>query len=458
MVHPFAGKPLLQWPLDALRAVGARPLVAVVGPRSDDGVAELRSLCGDDVEFAVQRQKKGTGHAVLAARSRMAGYRGPVLVMAGDLPLLRPRTLRRLVRAQKQTGDGIALLCATVDEPHGWGRIVRRGRRVGAIVEQRDATAEQRAIREVNVGVYCLRASLLFDLLPKIKPDNAQGELYLTDIIELALARGARVSSVAVDPGEVGQVNSRRELAALEAVVRRQINDRWMAAGVSLGDPATTYIDPDVRIGRDTVIGPNVHLRGATRIGAGCQIDGSSFLTDSRVGDGVHLRFGVVMTETRVGKRCLIGPFAHLRPGSRLADDVHIGDFVETKNASLAAGAKANHLAYLGDTEIGRQTNIGAGTITCNYDGFAKHRTVIGDRVMIGSDTQLVAPVRVGDDVYVASGTTVLRDVPPGSLVFNPRRQSERSGWVAERRRREAKKVKTVVKAQKGVKARTRKG
>ncbi len=411
----------------------SRTLAVVVSP----GSAELRAACGEDVSFGVQRQPRGTGHAVLAARSQLAGHDGPVLVLAGDLPLLHAQSLRRLVKAQRDVDDGIALLTANIDDPHGWGRIVRKGRRIDSIVEERDADEEQRAIGEVNVGVYCLRASLLFELLRKVKPNNAQGEIYLTDIIELALLRGRAIKGVSVDPTQVGQVNSRRELAQLEAVFRSQINERWMAAGVTIEDPSTAYIGPEVRIGRDTVIGPNVHLRGRTKIGAECRIDGSSFVTDSKVGDGVHLRFGVMMTEVVVGRDCLIGPFAHLRPGTKLGDRVHIGDFVETKNSSLADGTKANHLAYIGDAEIGRDTNVGAGTITCNYDGFRKHRTIVGERVQIGSDTQLVAPIRLGDDVYVASGSTVRHDVAAGHLVYNPRSQAEQEGWVERRRARE---------------------
>lgn len=436
LLHPLSGKALVRWPLDALRALGASPTIVVVRP--DD--AELRAACGAGVDFAVQRVAKGTGHAVLAARTKLASHRGPVLVMAGDLPLLRIQTLRKLVQAHSRLDDGLALLTADIDDPHGWGRIVRKGKLVDSIVEQRDATAEQRAIREVNVGVYCIDARLLFELLRQVRPDNVQGEIYLTDIVALALRRGCQVRPVSVDAAEVGQVNSRRELVRLEALLRTQTNERWMAAGVTIIDPDTTYIGPDVRVGSDTFIGPNVHLRGATRIGKHCQIDGSAFITDSAIGDGVHLRFGVVMTEAKVGRDCLIGPFAHLRPATRLGAGVHIGDFVETKNATLADGAKANHLAYIGDAEIGRETNVGAGTITCNYDGFRKHRTVVGDRVQIGSDTQLVAPVRLGNDVYVASGSTVRRNVPAGSLVYNPRDQVERDGWVAERRARERKK------------------
>jgi bifunctional UDP-N-acetylglucosamine pyrophosphorylase/glucosamine-1-phosphate N-acetyltransferase len=236
---------------------------------------------------------------------------------------------------------------------------------------------------------------------------------------------------LAVEVAEVAQINSRAELAAVEGLMRRRIVESWMDAGVSFEDPATAYIGPEVRLGRDTHIGPNVHLRGRTVIGERCRLDGSAYLTDTTVGDDVLLRFGVVSSEAEIGDRCQIGPFAHLRPATRLGAGVHIGDFVETKNARLGEGTKANHLAYLGDAEIGREVNIGAGTITCNYDGYAKHRTVIGDRVQVGSDSTLVAPVTIGDDAYIATATTVRSDVPAGgALVFNPRQQEQRAGWV----------------------------
>jgi bifunctional UDP-N-acetylglucosamine pyrophosphorylase/glucosamine-1-phosphate N-acetyltransferase len=434
LVHPFGGRPLIEWPLAALRKVGAEPLVVVVGPQA----ADLRSACGDGVAFAVQRQPRGTGHAVLTARSALRGFRGDVIILNGDLPFLRPQSLGRLVQCHRNRRAGLTLLTASVGDPGGWGRI-RRGRGgVEAIVEDRDASPSESEIHEVNVGLYCVEAKLLFSLLGKVKPDNAQGEIYLTDIVAGALRRGVVVADLRVAADEVGQINNRQELAAMEKQLREKINAKWMARGVTLEDPDTAYIGPDVRIGRDTVIGPNVHLRGRTRIGSDCRIDGSSFLTDSVIGAAVHLRFGVVMTEVKVGRGCQIGPFAHLRPGSQLSAEVHIGDFVETKNATIGARTKANHLAYIGDAEIGRDTNIGAGTITCNYDGFHKYTTVIGDRVQVGSDTQLVAPVRLADDVYVASGSTVRNDVGRGALVFNPREQQERRGWVAARRQREA--------------------
>ncbi len=422
------------WPLEAVRATGADPIAVVVGREAD----AVREACGAGVTFAVQSEPGGTGHAVLAAEWVFAGFTGSVLVVNADLPLLRPETLRRLVAAQRTTGAGLSMLTATVSEPRGWGRVIRSGGLVAGIVEECDATDEQRAIREVNVGAYCVDSAVLFTTLHGLAPDNAQGEIYLTDVARRAVQAGIQVADVTVDAGEVGQINSRGELADMEKMLRDQINAKWMEAGVTLEDPDTAYIGPGVTIGRDTVIGPNVHLRGRTHVGEGCCFDGSAFLTDAIVGDRVHVRFGVVMTEARIGEGCQIGPFAHLRPSTLLAEEVHIGDFVETKNAVIGRRTKANHLAYIGDAQIGSESNIGAGTITCNYDGFRKHRTVIGDRVQVGSDTQLVAPVTLGDDVYVASGTTVRKDVPAGALVFNPRQQAQRSGWVAARRARES--------------------
>ncbi len=433
LVHPLAGRPAISWLLGALGELAVTPVVVVVPADAD----ELRATCGDGVRFAVQAEPRGTGHAVQAAAAALADFDGSLLLLYGDLPLLRAETLTRLVEAHRTGGGELTLATGIVDDPHGWGRIVRADGRVAGIVEQRDATAAQRAIREVNVGLYCVRARLLFDLLRRVRPDNAQGELYLTDIIGLAAADGVAIADLPVDLAEVAQINSRAELAAVERQVRARIVAGWMDAGVSFDDPATAYIGPDVRIGRDSVIGPNVHLRGRTVLGERCRLDGSAFLTDVTLADDVLLRFSVVLTEADVGPGCQIGPFAHLRPATRLGAGVHIGDFVETKNAHLGDGSKANHLAYLGDAEIGRDVNIGAGTITCNYDGFAKHRTVIGDRVQVGSDTTLIAPLTIGDDAYIATATTVRHDVPPGGvLVFNPREQQERPGWVEDFRAR----------------------
>jgi bifunctional UDP-N-acetylglucosamine pyrophosphorylase/glucosamine-1-phosphate N-acetyltransferase len=444
LVHTLGGRPMIHWLLDRLRELGADPIVVVVGHDADS----VRAACGSGISFAVQKQPRGTGHAVLAARDALRGFAGDVLVINGDLPMIGTETLRRLVTAHQAAGSVLTLLTAIVDDSKGWGRIVRDRRSISGIIEERDASEEQRQIREVNVGVYCVKADVLFPLLERVTPDNAQGEIYLTDVVGRAVDAGIHIGGVVARASEVGQINSRKELAAMEKTLRAQINGKWMDAGVTLEDPDTAYIGPEVTIGRDTVIGPNVRLIGRTVIGEGCRLDGSAYLTDTRMGDRVHLRFGVVATESEIGDGCIIGPFAHLRPKTRLAEKVHIGDFVETKNASVGPRTKANHLTYLGDTEIGADSNIGAGTITCNYDGFKKHRTVIGARVQIGSDTQLVAPVTVADDVYVASGTTVRRDVAPGSLVFNSRQEVHRAGWVESFRKRDTRVKAAAPKAQ----------
>ncbi len=436
VLHHLGGRPLISYPLAALRSAGVDPIVVVVGYQAE----AVRAACAPyAVRFAVQAEQRGTAHAAQRARSALRGFDGDLFLVYGDLPFVRPDTFGRLVAAHRQAKASISLLTATVDDPTGFGRVVRDGHgRVARIVEERDATDAERAIGEINVGVYCVDAGFLFRTLEHVRPGNVQGEFYLTDIVGLALAEGARVAGVAAAAVEGAQISSRGDLAEREKTLRDEINRKWMAAGVTLEDPATAYIGPDVMIGRDTVIGPNVILRGATRLGQGCTLDGSALITDTTIGDKVHVKFGVVMTAATLADDVQVGPFAQLRKGTHLGRQVHIGDFVETKEAVIGARSKANHHAYLGDTEIGEDVNIGAGTITCSYDGFRKHRTVIGHRVQVGSDSQFVAPLRVGDDAYIATATTVRRDVPPGALVFNSKDQQLRAGWVAARRAREA--------------------
>jgi bifunctional UDP-N-acetylglucosamine pyrophosphorylase/glucosamine-1-phosphate N-acetyltransferase len=307
------------------------------------------------------------------------------------------------------------------------------------IVEQRDLTPGERDISEVNAGVYCAEPNFLFEALKEIRNDNQQGEFYLTDIVARACEAGCPAGFVSVsDPLEVLGINTREELERMEKEVRLRINREWMARGVTLEDAETTYIDPEVLIGPDTRVGPNTHLKGRTRIGEECTIDGSAYLTDVEVGDRSRIHFGVVATGAHLEGEVEIGPFAHLRPGTRLQRRVKIGNFVEVKNSSIGPGTKANHLSYIGDATVGSETNIGAGTITCNYDGFQKHPTVIGDRVQVGSDVQLVAPVEVGDDAYIGAGTTVTQKVLPGALALSRVPQTQTEGWVARRRKKQA--------------------
>jgi len=329
-------------------------------------------------------------------------------------------------------------MTASLDVAKGYGRILRDARgKIAGVVEERDATGAQKRIREVNAGVYVASPQFLFSALEQVKNHNQQGEYYLPDVVAIGLTREKEIATVHVDdPREMMGVNTREELAAMEKLFQERINRKWMDAGVTLKDPETTYIEEEVTIGKDTVIGPNSHLRGRTVIGERCQIDGSAYLTDTELDDDVHLLFSVVITSSRIASGAIVGPFAHLRPGTSLGRNVHIGNFVEVKQATVGDGTKANHLTYLGDVTIGRETNIGAGTITCNYDGFNKYRTSIGDRVQVGSDSTLVAPISLGDDVYVATATTVRHDVPAGALVFNERREAVREGWTERKRKK----------------------
>lgn len=435
VLHELAGRPLIAYPLDALRSVGADPVVVVVGYQEE----AVRAACAPYATlFARQKEQRGTGHAVRMAAPALRDFVGDVLLVNGDLPFLTAASFRSLVRSHQRSGAAVSLLTAEIDAPAGFGRIVRERGRVAGIVEDKDADAEQRAIREINVGLYCARSEFLFPALRKLRPANAQSELYLTDIVEQAHRAGLAIGDARADIAEGAQVSTLADLAAHEKTMRQRINLGWMERGVTMIDPETTYIGPAVEIGADTVIGPNVTMRGTTRIGRGCRFDGTAMLTDAQLGANVHVKLGVVITDAVVGAGAMIGPFAQLRPGSDLGEGVHIGNFVETKKAKLGAGTKANHLAYLGDAEIGADTNIGAGTITCNYDGFNKHKTTIGDRVQVGSDTTLVAPLHVGDDAYIATASTVRKDVGAGVLFFNVRRDMERPGWVEARRREEA--------------------
>jgi bifunctional UDP-N-acetylglucosamine pyrophosphorylase / glucosamine-1-phosphate N-acetyltransferase len=435
VLHPLGGKALFLHALEAARRLDPKITTVVIG----HGAEAVRQACSDpQVSWAVQDQQLGTGHAVLCAQPVFKDFSGDVLILSGDVPLVREQTLRALIERHRSRSAALTLLTAQLGMPRGYGRILRdsHGALTGT-VEEKDASDSQRAIREVNAGIYLARADFLFAALTGVKNDNQQREYYLPDIVAIGLANEANIETLIVDDTrEMMGINSREELAFMEKTLRDRINSKWMSAGVTLKDPDTTYIDDGVTIGKDTVIGPNTQLCGKTAIGAGCRIDGSAFISDASVGDGVHLRFSVVLTDCRVDRGAIIGPFAHLRPGTDLGANVHIGNFVEVKEAKLGEGTKANHLTYLGDVTIGRDTNIGAGTITCNYDGFHKYKTRIGDRVQVGSDTTLVAPISLGDDVYVATASTVRHDVPAGALVFNQREERVRDGWTEEKRRK----------------------
>jgi bifunctional UDP-N-acetylglucosamine pyrophosphorylase/glucosamine-1-phosphate N-acetyltransferase len=433
VLHALGGKPLFLYPLAAAQGLGPGKIVIVVGHGAD---SVQRAYPGSDVSWVVQEQQLGTAHAVRCARQSFAGFSGDILILSGDVPLIQQKTLETMIRMHGERRAALTLMTAYLESPTGYGRILRDSNgTITGTVEERDASPCDKQIREVNAGVYVASADFLFAAVEQVNNDNRQGEYYLPDIVAIGLAQNQRIAAFQVaDPREMMGINTREELAAMEKTLRERINGKWMEAGVTLKDPQTTYIDESVTIGRDTVIGPNTHLRGRTVIGERCQIDGSAFLTDTELEDNVHLLFSVVMTSSRVASGAIVGPFAHLRPGTALGRNVHIGNFVEAKQATIGDGTKANHLTYLGDCTIGRETNIGAGTITCNYDGFKKYRTTIGDRVQVGSDSTLIAPVSLGDDVYVATATTIRRDVPAGALVYNEREERVREGWTERKR------------------------
>jgi bifunctional UDP-N-acetylglucosamine pyrophosphorylase/glucosamine-1-phosphate N-acetyltransferase len=439
VLHRVAGQPLLSRVIYTTQRLHPDRLVVVVGHQA----AEVQRICGgSEVEFALQNEQRGTGDAVRAAVPHFSDFSGDILIVCGDTPLLTTATLARFIEQHKSRHAVLSVLTVCLDDPAQYGRVIRaRNEQIVKIVEARDASAEEQAVREINTGIYCVRADFLFSALERLQPLNTQKEYYLTDIVAQAVSAELPTQAVVTsDPTEVGGINSREELATMEKTRQAQLRSHWMAAGVTLEDPDTVYIDEEVTIGQDTVIGPNTHLKGKTIIGARCRIDGSAYIENCRLGDDVRVHFSVVMSDSELGQQTAVGPFAHLRGGAVLAPRAEIGNFVEVKKSVIGEHTKAKHLSYIGDTDIGRDTNIGAGTITCNYDGFRKHRTKIGDRVQVGSDTTLVAPITIHDDVYIATATTVRHDVPAGALVFNSRREEVREGWTAAKRAQEAEK------------------
>jgi bifunctional UDP-N-acetylglucosamine pyrophosphorylase/glucosamine-1-phosphate N-acetyltransferase len=433
VLHHLSGTPLFLHVLRAAQQLEPCRIAVIVG---HGAAAVQQAYPGDELCWVIQKEQLGTAHAVLCAEPTFHGFTGDILILSGDVPLIRENTLKRLVDHHRGQQGAVTLLTAKLQDPKGYGRIVRDDKQqITRIVEEKDASDLQKQLREVNAGIYVVAAPFLFPALSGVNNQNLQREYYLPDIVAIALREGRTVANLQVDDArEMMGINTREELARMEKSLQEAVNRKWMAEGVTLKDPATTYIEQAAIIGKDTVIGPNTHVCGTTTIGERCRIDGSAYLTDAHLGDEVHLRFSVVLSSCRVANAAIIGPFAHLRPGTELGRNVHIGNFVEAKEARVGDGTKANHLTYLGDVTIGCDSNIGAGTITCNYDGFQKYQTTIGDRVQVGSDSTLVAPISLGDDVYVATATTVRHDVPDGALVFNDRQERLREGWTEQKR------------------------
>jgi len=427
VLHPVAGRSMVCAPVRLCQELDCEKTVLIIGHGAD---RVQQTLEQETVEFALQEQQLGTGHALLCAESSLQNFSGTLLLLCGDVPLLRRQTLERLLAYHAEQQAAVTVLTAEMANPHGYGRIVRDGEEVLRIVEEKDASAKEKVIREINTGIYAFEAPLVFEALKTVGRDNAQGEYYLTDVLEIARRQGRKVRAISVtDPDEPMGINDRVQLAEANAIMRRRINEEHMRAGVTLLDPATTYIDAGVEIAPDCVLHPGVHLRGTTRLGANSVVEPGVIVTDCIIGEHAHLKAGSVMAESTLGPHCAIGPMAHLRPGTVLAGNNKLGNFVETKKAQLAEKAQASHLTYIGDAEVGRNVNIGCGTITCNYDGVNKHRTVIEDDVFVGSDTQFIAPVRIGRNSLIAAGSTITKDVPPDSLALSRCDQKNIEGW-----------------------------
>jgi bifunctional UDP-N-acetylglucosamine pyrophosphorylase / glucosamine-1-phosphate N-acetyltransferase len=434
VLHRAAGRPLIDRVLAAAEPLAPASVIVVIGHQTE----QLRShLAGSGVLTAIQEPQLGTGHALLQAEPYLEGKTGTLLLLSGDVPLLRPATVQTLVAHHVARKAAATVLTATVPDPSGYGRIVRKDGAISAIVEHKDASATERQIAEINSGVYAFDLAALFPALRQIGASNAQGEYYLPDLVRVFRAQGLPVETVILpDPLEILGVNSRKELTQVSAILRDRKNDELMASGVTIVDPLTTWVQPDVVVGSDTVLHPGVHLEGQTRIGSGCEIQSGVRIIDSTIGDGVVINNFCVIRQSSVASGAVVGPFAQLRPASKVGENAHVGNFVELKNTTLGRGSKANHLAYLGDATIGEKVNVGAGTITCNYDGVAKHPTVIEDGAFIGSDSQLIAPVRVGTNAYVAAGSSITEDVPADSLAIARGKQVNKPGWSARAKRK----------------------
>jgi len=433
VLHRVGGEPMVEHVLRSTAELAPATTTLVVGHGAEAIQASLANRGG--LRFALQVPQKGTAHALQQAERVLAGCVGTLVLLSGDVPLLRAETVRQLLAKHEAAGAAATVMTAVVKQPYGYGRIIRTAGQIVGIVEERDASPAQRRGCEINSGIYAFDLALLFDALRTIATRNAQGEYYLTDLVAIYRRRQLSIETLIVgDPHEVRGINTRGELSEVNTIMRNNKNAELMAAGVTIVDPATTYIDTEVEIGPDTVIHPGVLIQGRSKIGAACEIHASVRIADSKIGDRVTVHNFCLIRDSQVADGSAVGPFAHLRSATALGHGAKIGNFVELKKTTFGAGSKANHLSYLGDATIGTNVNVGAGTITCNYDGQKKHQTVIEDDAFIGSDSQLIAPVKVGKGAYVGAGSSITEDVPPGALGVGRGRQTNIKGWVNNKR------------------------
>jgi len=435
VLHEIGGQPLLAHVIKAAQqVVPAEHIHVIIGHQAESVRAALGPM---GVKFVLQAEQRGTGHAIMCAREHVAGYRN-ILVLSGDVPLIRPETIARVRDFHLGKKAAMTVLTALPPDPFGYGRVIRAGAgsdRVKAIVEQKALTKSQQKAREINSGIYAFATGPLFANIDRLTTSNAHHEFYLTDMAALLVKAKANVVAVKADePSEVLGANTLAELSTLDALLRFRKSYALMAAGVTIYRPETCVIDPDVEVGADTILEPFVQILGRTRIGADCRIRSYSVIKDSQIAGNVLVRNGCIIDQAVIASGAELGPYSHLRPGSEIGERAHVGNFVETKKTRLGRGSKANHLTYLGDSEIGPGVNVGAGTITCNYDGTSKHMTVIEEGAFIGSDSTLVAPLRVGKGAYVAAGSTITEDVPPDALALGRSRQITKEAWARRRR------------------------
>ena len=429
VLHPLLGFPMLSYPIDlSLNGIKAEKTIVVIGYQADQIKEKFKNY---QVQFVLQKEQLGTGHAALQAIPFLKTFTGTVLILCGDVPLVKAETLHSFIDAHGKTNSILSVLTTVVEDPFGYGRIIRSPDGwLEKIVEEKDAAEEERSIREINTGIYCVKASFLIEGLREIGKDNAQGEYYLTDLVEIAKKDRVRCSAhIVADPVEVMGINTKVDLAIANEVLKMEKLKELMLSGVTVLNPKTTYVERMVEVGRDTVLYPNCYLYGMTKIGERCIIEPNSTITNSQISDEVMVRSNSVITESKIGEGASIGPFTHLRPLTEVKAKAKIGNFVEVKKSIIGKGSKANHLAYIGDSLVGEEVNIGAGTITCNFDGFKKHQTIIGDRVFVGSNVELVAPVRVGNGSTIGAGSTITEDIPEGALAISRVKQKNIKGW-----------------------------
>lgn len=431
VLHKVCGKPLSKWVIDASKAAGADTVCAVVGHKAET----VKEVLGDVCEFALQAEQKGTGHAVMQAIDVIKNSKGEVVILNGDTPLITAETINKAIEYHKNNGNQATVITAILDDATGYGRIVRdNDGSVLKIVEQKDASEEEKKINEVNSGMYVFDAQSLVYALDKITPNNAQGEYYLTDTLEILLSAGKKIGGYAIsDNDEIRGINDRVQLNEAEKIMQKRINEYHMRNGVTMRNPESVYIEDGVEIGNDTEICQNVTIKSGTKIGSDCVIGSGSMLNRAVIHDGVDVLSSVIL-ESEVDEGTHVGPFAYIRPNCHVGKEVKVGDFVELKNSNIDDGTKISHLTYIGDSDVGKRVNFGCGTVTCNYDGKKKYRTTIGDDCFVGCNTNFVSPINVGDGVYIAAGSTITEDIPENSLSIARARQVNKEGWKDKRK------------------------